>query len=226
MPSLDGYIQDRLNNPVHVPGHGTIKALRLEAPPPDLVRRVVEAPLRPALEELPDFANLPPIFPFTEEQIERIARTEPTLRDMLQQFRHLFDHVVFGNATPSLDRSTRAGQIRRDQRSGLPPVEMTPMHQIGHHRRRDARAERRTNRWQLDARSRGRVERRSSASAGDSAELWEQELRAARRNLEPEGSLTGATRELQAGPRHIPASLPRARRQGRVRGGCSTSSAN
>ena len=50
VPSLDGYIQDRLNNPVHVPGHGTIKALRLEAPPPDLVRRVVEARLRPALE--------------------------------------------------------------------------------------------------------------------------------------------------------------------------------
>ncbi len=32
VPSLDGYIQDRLNNPVHVPKHGTVKALRLEAP--------------------------------------------------------------------------------------------------------------------------------------------------------------------------------------------------
>jgi hypothetical protein len=30
-------------------------------------------------------------------------------------------------------------------------------------------------------------------------ELWEQELRSARRKLEPEGALTGATRELQAG---------------------------
>src|SRR5437773_10235572 len=36
VPSLDGYIQDRLNNPVHLPGHGTIKALRLEAPPIEL----------------------------------------------------------------------------------------------------------------------------------------------------------------------------------------------
>src|SRR5439155_13782684 len=34
VPSLDGYIQDRLNNPIHVPGHGTLQALRLEAPPP------------------------------------------------------------------------------------------------------------------------------------------------------------------------------------------------
>src|SRR5262249_24493914 len=31
------------------------------------------------------------------------------------------------------------------------------------------------------------------------SELWEQELRTARRKLEPEGALTGATRELQAG---------------------------
>src|SRR4029077_9350133 len=67
VPSLDGYIQDRLNNPVHVPQHGTIKTLRLEAPPPELVRRVVEARLRAGLLELPDNNNLSTIFPFTEE---------------------------------------------------------------------------------------------------------------------------------------------------------------
>ena len=43
VPSLDGYIQDRLNNPVHVPKFGTVKALRLEAPPADLVRAWAEA---------------------------------------------------------------------------------------------------------------------------------------------------------------------------------------
>src|SRR5213079_2106569 len=69
VPSLDGYIQDRLNNPVHVPRHGTIKSLRLEAPPAELVRQVVEARLRPTLEELPDFADLPPLYPFTDEQV-------------------------------------------------------------------------------------------------------------------------------------------------------------
>jgi len=87
VPSLDGYIQDRLNNPIHLPEHGTLKALRLEAPAPELVRRVVQARLQPALESLPDFADLPALFPFTADQVERIARTEPTLRDMLQQFR-------------------------------------------------------------------------------------------------------------------------------------------
>jgi hypothetical protein len=97
VPSLDGYIQDRLNNPVHVPKHGTVKALRLEAPPPDLTRCVVEARLRPCLGELPRSDDpVPDVYPFTDEQVTRIARTEPTLRDMLQQFRHLFDHIIYG----------------------------------------------------------------------------------------------------------------------------------
>jgi len=44
-----------------------------------------------------DAANeFDPLYPFAEEQVRRIALTEPTLRDMLQQFRHLFDHVVYG----------------------------------------------------------------------------------------------------------------------------------
>lgn len=96
VPSLDGYIQDRLNNPVHVPRLGTVKALRLEAPPADLVRRVVEARLRPCIEELAKGETYSDIFPFAEEQVARVAATEPTLRDMLQQYRHLFDHVVYG----------------------------------------------------------------------------------------------------------------------------------
>src|SRR5207249_5094378 len=96
VPSLDGYIQDRLNNPVHVPKHGTVKAVRLEAPAPELVRRVVEARLHGCLRELRDSTDFESLFPFTDGQVRRIATTEPTLRDMLQQCRHLFDHVVYG----------------------------------------------------------------------------------------------------------------------------------
>ncbi|HZY88632.1 MAG TPA: hypothetical protein VFE78_27665, partial [Gemmataceae bacterium] len=179
VPSLDGYIQDRLSNPIHLPRHGTVKALRLEAPPPDLVRRVVEARLRPALEELPDFAELPPIFPFTAEQVERVARTEPTLRDMLQQFRAHFDHVVYGPGAE--ERPAAEAPANR-----LPPVELPP-----------------------EVKSVVVVESPStppSPTAETSGrplpqlgELWEQEVRSARRKLEPEGALTGATRELQAG---------------------------
>ena len=102
VPSLDGYIQDRLNNPVHVPKLGTVKAIRLEAPHEMLVRRVVEARLRPVLAEVEGGHDLSDTFPFADEQIARIAKSEPTLRDMLQQFRHLFDHVVYeGGGVPS-----------------------------------------------------------------------------------------------------------------------------
>jgi hypothetical protein len=181
VPSLDGYIQDRLNNPIHLPNHGTLKTLRLEAPPPELVRRVVEARLRPALEELPDFTELPPLFPFTEEQAERVAHTEPTLRDMLQQFRHLFDRIVFGAEASFEDRGSPAAPSNRLPAPELPAgvksvviVEAPP---------------------DLAARD----SRSADVPKTPIGELWDQEVRSARRKLEPEGALTGATRELQAG---------------------------
>src|SRR3954452_1296266 len=39
VPSLDGYIQDRLNNPIHLPNHGTLQSLKREAPSVYLVLR-------------------------------------------------------------------------------------------------------------------------------------------------------------------------------------------
>jgi hypothetical protein len=194
VPSLDGYIQDRLNNPVHVPGHGTVKALRLEAPPAELVRRVVAARLRPALAEMPKTAELlPESFPFTREQVERIAVTEPTLRDMLQQYRHLFDHVVYGEpAGPEEKMGERRGVSPPVEREEIPvvksvvvvespvppkPVTAIPVAKTG-------------------AGGTPALPVPAPANLGD---LWDQEMRAARRKLEPEGALTGATRELQAG---------------------------
>ncbi len=124
VPSLDGYIQDRLNNPVHVPKFGTVKALRLDAPAPELVLRVVEARLRPVLDEVPESGDLGELYPFKAEQIERIARTEPTLRDMLQQFRHLFDHMIYGPDDARIDnRMPRAEQVV----NRLPEFESMPM---------------------------------------------------------------------------------------------------
>jgi hypothetical protein len=216
VPSLDGYIQDRLNNPIHVPRHGTIQALRLEAPSPELVRRVVEARLRPTLEELPDFAELSPIFPFSEEQVVRIARTEPTLRDMLQQYRHLFDHLVYGMVD---DKVTRGPGDRVTEPTADLPASKGPAF---------AETTQRLPTSDLPPRiksivvvesptSPGTVQpaflpdqqtvppspapsvNRSSGHPVTLSELWEQELRSARRKLEPEGALTGATRELQAG---------------------------
>jgi len=110
VPSLDGYIQDRLSNPVHVPQHGTIKTLRLEAPAAELVRRVVEARMRPALEELPDFADLPAIFPFTDDQIERVAK-----KDRADSSRHAatVPAVVRSLGLRPICRPTDGAEIRR-----------------------------------------------------------------------------------------------------------------
>jgi hypothetical protein len=185
VPSLDGYIQDRLNNPVHVPGHGTLKALRLEAPAPELVRRVVEARLRPAREELGEWSELPTIYPFTDDQVLRIARTEPTLRDMLQQFRHLFDHVVYGESAGPAYEKIEEAPAEGATVAVPPPAELPPQ-----------------------VKSVVVVQTPAAPPAAQTAigapklnlrELWEQEVRSARRKLEPEGALTGATRELQTG---------------------------
>ncbi len=178
VPSLDGYIQDRLNNPVHVPGHGTVKALRLEAPPPEQVRRVVQVRMAqtPGQSYLEGSDSL---YPFTEEQVKQIARTEPTLRDMLQQFRRLFDQVVFGEAQKgAFDVETPA----------VTTTVLTP------------------NELPATVKSATVVEvpaqtalPRARADAFDLAGLWTQALNEANTKLAPEGSLTGATRELQGG---------------------------
>jgi hypothetical protein len=190
VPSLDGYIQDRLNNPIHLPKHGTLKTLRLEAPAPDLVRRIVEARLRPALEELPDFESLSPIYPFSLEQIERVARTEPTLRDMLQQFRQLFDLLVFD--TPIADCETRPAHR-------LPPTEGSLV--VKSYMEVETPAEIPVAACGLaaDAAPAGAASAAKPQAVPSLGDLWEQEVRSARRKLEPEGALTGATRELQAG---------------------------
>jgi hypothetical protein len=189
VPSLDGYIQDRLNNPVHVPGHGTIKALRLEAPPADLVRKVVQVRMWEALGVVFDRESSPCIDPFTEEQILQVARTEPTLRDMLQQFRQLFDHLVYGEVqkaaydveTPSVTTTTilPSPSGRGVGGEGSQPTVKSAI--------------------VVEVPAKSPALPRASADAFDLMGMWEQALAEAKSKLEPEGSLTGATRELQAG---------------------------
>ncbi|MCI0642712.1 MAG: hypothetical protein L0Y72_03565 [Gemmataceae bacterium] len=177
VPSLDGYIQDRLNNPVHVPGLGTIKTLKLEAPPPELFRRVVEARLASVVQS----GMFAPLFPFTEEQIEQIARTEPTLRDMLQQCRHLFDHLVYGEVQKTAYEETEA----QPRNAFAPAVKSFVV------------VETPTEGTNLDA---VQVKELVRPAAGSQVtEAWEHALTAARETLAPEGALTGATRELQSG---------------------------
>jgi hypothetical protein len=207
VPSLDGYIQDRLNNPIHLPEHGTIKALRLEPPSPELVRRVVEARLRPALEELPDISDLSSIYPFTEEQVVRVARTEPTLRDMLQQFRHLFDHLVYGAEPGALSDAPTAAKTETLSSDQLPPgaksvvVVETPACDEIRDGAGDGLSSPTTHSSLITPHSSlsSHHTRMTSEQFTSWGELWEQTMRDAEQQLQPEGALTGATRELQAG---------------------------
>jgi hypothetical protein len=186
IPSLDGYIQDRLNNPVHVPGHGTVKALRLEAPPADLVQRVVETRLGQAL---PERAGLPELFPFTLEQVQQVARTEPTLRDMLQQFRALFDHLVYGEVEKAAyDVEPTTTPNSRITEHVNPPVTVKSVVVV-----QSPSDPAPAPRAPLPARS------TEPGVLANLVETWEQALQEAEAKLLPEGSLTGATRELQAG---------------------------
>ena len=214
VPSLDGYIQDRLNNPVHVPKFGTVKALRLEAPPMELVRRVVEARLRPVLDEVPGGESLGELYPFSEEQIASIARTEPTLRDMLQQFRHLFDHRIYGpddahtipvpmatqEMVEPLTENRLSALLGNDQNDDLPVSEfhVKQIDVIDSTPEGVTAAQLPTVDPTLLHELQPSLPRKSTLMTSDSlVELWEQEFRAAKRKLEPEGALTGATRELQ-----------------------------
>ena len=210
VPSLDGYIQDRLNNPVHVPGHGTIKAIRLEAPPADLVYKVVEARMRPVFEELPDRANLLPIFPFTAEQVDRSARTEPTLRDMLQQYRQLFDHIVYGEVQKTAYETTESDKETRRQgdKETLTDLVRTrpavviestsqPKPNVDKETRRQGDKE--TNPSSISLSPCLPVSLSGIKAPANLPETWDQHMLEALNNLRPEGSFTGATRELQAG---------------------------
>ena len=227
VPSLDGYIQDRLNNPVHVAGRGTVKAVRLEAPPADLVGRVVDARLRPTLAEVAPGEALPVLFPFTQDQVRQVAATEPTLRDMLQQFRHLFDHLVYGPEAEdgtfaripadddgairvTVDESSN-GQFLATADTTFTPAETKSRIDalLGH-------GEDETPAFKsitvIETTPAGDVvdhsppppepylppSRSSSITFETLSELWDVEVRAARRRLEPDGALTGSTRELQA----------------------------
>jgi hypothetical protein len=152
--------------------------------------------LRPAFEELPDGNELSSIFPFQDEQIERIARTEPTLRDMLQQFRHLFDYAVFGTSPASVVEREAAPAMRASPivEAELPPVVKSVM--MVEAPSAGPEAGQRKVAEPVRPTEAPRTRTRLSSAVQDS---WEQEIAAARAQLEPEGALTGATRELQAG---------------------------
>ena len=125
--------------------------------------------------------------------MQRIARTEPTLRDMLQQYRHLFDHLVYGTSSAGIVEKEAA----RVPGMSMPAADLPPMVKSVVVVETPA-GER------IEEREAGHPAKSAAApsrtmSSEQLAELWQQQVQAAKGNLEPDGALTGATRELQAG---------------------------
>jgi hypothetical protein len=156
---------------------------------------VVEARLEGSLRDAPEAREFDPLFPFTDEQVRRIALTEPTLRDMLQQCRHLFDHVVYGN-----DSWTISSNRLADPADEIPTAEIPPSRLPLEPTRPPLVTEQIALKSVEIIRAEDPTETASGVlTASGMAELWAQEQRAALRKLMPDGALTGAGREIQAG---------------------------
>ena len=198
IPSLDGYIQDRLNNPVHVPGYGTIKSLRLEAPPLELVRKVVSARLSPVFRGMPGSERLPEFYPFTAEQVDMIAKTEPTLRDMLQQFRHLFDKLVYGTeheltASEPKGYQTSANEVQVAEETLPQGVKSMVIMEVPQESKVAEEKDAPAGQMQENC------TKTQEMPVDVLAQMWEREFQIAKEQLTPESALVGATRELQSG---------------------------
>src|SRR5207248_1796664 len=138
------------------------------------------------------------LFPVTEEQVLRVARTEPTLRDMLQQFRHLFDHLVYGSEDTDRPQPLATERIPAED----PPPAVKSVSVVGAapvKKEENTEATAQPGSPEYSVRSTPQTVLGPTSNALNLPELWDQEVRAARRKLEPEGALTGATRELQSG---------------------------
>jgi len=125
VPSLDGYIQDRLNNPVHVPGHGTIKALRLEAPLPNWCGAVGRARLPLVPGGSAGSERTVGHFSVHRGAVSRVARTRADAARHAPAVPPLFDHLVLWRG-----RSPRS--LTAESPSTVAPVVAAPLARGAH----------------------------------------------------------------------------------------------
>src|ERR1700722_6839069 len=112
---------------------------------------------------------------------------------MLQQFRQLFDHLVYGQVEKAAyDTDATSGRVH--QAEGLvKTTDLTPSAGAA------AVPVKSFTLVEVPANSPPPPQTSLSAELLDVQGPWQQEMAAAGAKLAPEGSLTGATRELQAG---------------------------
>jgi hypothetical protein len=125
---------------------------------------------------------------------------------MLQQFRHLFDHLVYGGTTgPVAEQEEPPAPTNRHTPPDSWPIAIKSVVVV------ETSGNSVKERENEGVPSNGaRITDASYAAESHEAttdvqrpptleELWEQEIQSARHQLQPDGALTGATRELQAG---------------------------
>ena len=116
----------------------------------------------------------------------QIAKTEPTLRDMLQQFRYLFDSMVFGEKPEQAPSAPRIAEPKPEIKSVITIQQPTNPAE-------PAKVMTQTPPPMPTARP------AEKADLTALTESWNQEMRCSLEKLSPDGALTGATRELQLG---------------------------
>ena len=212
VPSLDGYIQDRLNNPVHVPRprHDQGAAAGSAAAGPG-----APASSRPGCGRRSRSCPTPP-------SCRRSSRSPTSRSSASPAPSRRCATCCSSSATCSTTWSTataddggRPGDAATPTGQAALPDEAAAVKSVMV--RRDAAGEAVVarvagRRHAVAASPRRRRRRRSPPVASCGTRRCR---RPAQQAASPKAALTGATRELQAGLGDVPASLPRARRQGR-----------
>jgi hypothetical protein len=175
VPPLPSHILDRIHEPIHVPGSGTVRHVRLHTPTVEELTAVVRRRVHQTLADFPRVEELPASFPFGIEFLRRLVNRETVLRLMLQGCCNRLDEIFMTPDAPGLSDST--APVESDDQPAPP-------------------AQNDSSDSQLPAPI-------ADADAGrtwsDMVDRWFHEVRTAERKLRPVGSLAAATGELHGG---------------------------
>ena len=161
VPPLAPHILDRIQEPIHVPGHGTVRQARLSAPTAEQLAAVVSCRVRRTLADASAIDKLPAGFPFGLDFLEDISRRETVLRLMLQACCNRLDEMFDESKPTKTDAAVQtcpAAQPAAD----LPQHEQQPV---------SASTDELAERWHQEVRTAERKLKPVGSLSGSTAEL-------------------------------------------------------
>jgi hypothetical protein len=127
---MSSYAEQRfLQGVIRVPQYGSVSTLTFPEVSPKQLGEIVAARMKPLLVEFHESEHLdaPAIFPFQEEDLSRIARTDkgqtPPLRQALQRLLDRYDELVNGTARRPDDRPKRKAGDAANGKNFIEPLE-------------------------------------------------------------------------------------------------------